>query len=64
MCSRTDLKREFVETRPWPTRAGLQRVLFEYIEVWYNKRRLQSNLGRLRHAVYEALNCNADCQVA
>jgi transposase InsO family protein len=28
------LKRELIQTRPWPTRAGLYRALFEYVEGW------------------------------
>jgi putative transposase len=58
------LKRELIETRPWPTRSGLQRALFEYIEGWYNTRRLHSSLGYLSPAVYEALYCNTVRQVA
>ncbi len=29
----------------WPTRAGLHRTVFEWIEGWYNTRRLHSALG-------------------
>jgi hypothetical protein len=29
----------------WPTRAGLHRAVFEWIEGWYNTRRLHSALG-------------------
>jgi hypothetical protein len=32
------IKREFIYTRPWPTRAGLHRAVFEYIEGWCNAR--------------------------
>lgn len=28
------IKRELIETRAWPTRAGLLRAVFEYIEDW------------------------------
>ena len=58
------VKRELIETRPWPTRAGLHRALFEHIEGWYNTRRLHSSLGYLSPAVYEALYCNTVRQVA
>jgi len=58
------LKRELIETRPWPTHAGLHRALFEYIEGWYNTRRLHSSLGYLSPAVYESLYCNTVRQVA
>jgi len=39
------IKRELIDTRPWPTRAGLHRAVFEWIEGWYNTRRLHSALG-------------------
>ncbi len=34
------IKRELIDTRAWPTRAGLRRAVFEWIEGWYNTRRL------------------------
>jgi putative transposase len=58
------IKRELIDTRSWPTRAGLQRAVFEYIEGWYNTRRLHSTLGYLSPAAYEALRSNADRQAA
>jgi len=36
------IKRELIDTRPWPTRASLRRAVFEYIEGWFNLRRLHS----------------------
>lgn len=48
------IKRELIDTRAWPTRAGLRRAVFEYIEGWYNTRRLHSSLGYLSPTVYEA----------
>lgn len=39
------IKRELIDTRSWPTRAGLQREVFAWIEGWYNTRRLHSALG-------------------
>jgi hypothetical protein len=50
------IKRELVDRRPWPTMAGLQRAVFDWIEGWYNTRRLHSTLGYLSPARYEALN--------
>ena len=47
------LKRELVDTRAWPTRAGLRRAVFEYIEGWYNTRRLHSTLGYLTRIIHE-----------
>ena len=58
------IKRELIDTRAWPTRAGLYRAVFEYIEGWYNTRRLHSTLGYLSPAQYEALHHNADRQAA
>ena len=37
------IKRELIDTRAWPTRAGLHAALFDYIEGWYNTRRLHSS---------------------
>ena len=39
------IKRELIDTRPWPTKARLHRAIFEWIEGWYNTRRLHSALG-------------------
>jgi transposase InsO family protein len=58
------IKRELIDTRSWPTRAGLRRAVFEYIEGWYNTRRLHSTLGYLSPAQYEARLHNADRQAA
>jgi len=49
------IKRELIDTRAWPTRAGLRTAVFDYIEGWYNTRRLHSSLGYLSPADYEAL---------
>ncbi len=48
------IKRELTDRRQWPTRAGLRRALFDYIEGWYNTRRLHSSLGYRSPAEYEA----------
>ena len=58
------IKRELIETRPWPTRAGLERAVFDYIEGWYNTRRRHSSLGYKSPAAFEAINRNADRQAA
>ena len=58
------IKRELIETRAWPTRAGLRSAIFEYIEGWYNTRRLHSTLGYISPAQYEAKHHNADRQAA
>ena len=48
------IKRELIDTRAWPTRAGLRTAIFEYIEGWYNTRRLHSSLDYQSPAHYEA----------
>ena len=48
------IKRELIDTRAWPTRAGLRAAIFDYIEGWYNTRRLHSSLGYLSPAEHEA----------
>jgi transposase InsO family protein len=58
------IKRELVSDRPWPTRAGLHRAVFDYIEGWYNTRRLHSALGYLSPAEYEATHHSASRQAA
>ena len=50
------LKRELTDDRAWPTRAGLHRALFDYIEGWYNTRRLHSSLNYLSPAEYEIIH--------
>ena len=39
------IKRELIDTRTWPTRTRLHQAVFEWIEGWYNTRRLHSALG-------------------
>jgi transposase InsO family protein len=59
------LKRELVDRRSWPTRAGLYHAIFSYIEGWYNTRRLHSSLGYMSLARYEAtVHRNAARQAA
>ena len=58
------IKRELIDTRAWPTRTGLRGAVFEYIEGWYNTRRLHSTLDYLSPAQYEVVRHNADRQAA
>ncbi len=58
------IKRELIDARAWPTRSGLRRAVFEYIEGWYNTRRLHSTLGYFSPAQYEVVHHNADRQAA
>jgi putative transposase len=58
------IKRELIDTRSWPTREGLRRAVFDYIDGWYNTRRLHSSLGYLSPAAYEAIHSHAVHQAA
>jgi len=48
------LKRELVHGRDYATREEARRELFEYIEVFYNRKRRHSSLGYMTPAEYEA----------
>lgn len=48
------LQTELLDRQAWATRSGLQLAIFEYIEVFYNRRRRHSALGYLTPAEYEA----------
>jgi transposase InsO family protein len=48
------LKTELVYRSAWPTRAAMRRAIFEFIELFYNRRRLHSALGYCSPAEYEA----------
>jgi putative transposase len=58
------IKRELINDRAWPTRTGLHRAVFDYIEGWYNTRRLHSTLGYLSPAEYESIHHHASRQAA
>ncbi len=47
------LKRERIDHRRYATRDEANRDLFEYIEVFYNRKRRHSSLGGVSPAVYE-----------
>ena len=47
------LKRELVDRVSWPNREAVRSATFEYIEVFYNRRRLHSALGYQSPADYE-----------
>jgi transposase InsO family protein len=48
------LKTELAYRVSWPTRATARSAVFEYIEVFYNRRRLHSSLGYRPPVEYEA----------
>jgi transposase InsO family protein len=47
------LKAELVHRHTWPTRAQARQAIFEFVEVFYNRRRLHSTLGYVTPAEYE-----------
>lgn len=47
------LKKELIHRRSWPTKAELRTEVFDYIEVFYNRRRRHRTLGMLSPADYE-----------
>lgn len=53
------IKRELISTRAWPTREALHRAVFDYIEGWFNTRRLHSSLDYCSPAEWEATHCTA-----
>jgi putative transposase len=49
------LKKELIHGRSWPSKAELRTEIFEYIEVFYNRRRRHSTLGFLSPAQFETI---------
>ena len=47
------LKTELIDRQPWPTRCAARRALFDWIEGFYNRRRLHSALGHQSPAAFE-----------
>ena len=47
------LKCELVHRHAWPSRARARSAIFEFIESWYNQRRLHSSLGYMAPIDYE-----------
>ncbi|MEV0903193.1 IS3 family transposase [Actinoplanes sp. NPDC049802] len=48
------LKIELVYRTSWRTRDEAENAIFEYIDAWYNTRRIQRELGYLSPDEYEA----------
>jgi hypothetical protein len=49
------LKKELVHGRTWPTKAELRTEVFEYIEIFFNRRRRHSTLGFLSPEQFETI---------
>jgi transposase InsO family protein len=49
------LEWELIQESDWHTHEEARRAIFDYIEVWYNRRRRHSALGYKSPAEYEAL---------
>jgi putative transposase len=47
------LKEELIYRQGWPTRAAAKAAIFEYVEVFYNRRRSHSSLGYMSPVEYE-----------
>jgi putative transposase len=47
------VKKELIQGRSWPSKAELRTEVFEYIEVFFNRRRRHSTLGYLSPEQFE-----------
>ena len=47
------IKTELLDRRPWVTKRGAKNAIAEYIELFYNSKRLHSHLGYVSPAEYE-----------
>jgi len=47
---------ELLDRQPWRTRVELANAIFEYLEIFHNRRRRHSSLGMLTPIEYELLN--------
>lgn len=48
------LKKELINLRPWTGLKAVTRAVFRYVEVYYNRKRIQKRLGYLSPSEYEA----------
>jgi putative transposase len=55
---------ELLDTRRWHTRVELANAIFEYIEIFHNRRRRHSSLGMLTPIEFELKNINTQTQAA
>jgi putative transposase len=49
------IKVELLHRQTWPTRTAARLAIFEFIEIWYNRRRRHSTLGYVSPIEFEAL---------
>ena len=47
------LKKELINRRAWPSKAELRTEIFDFIEIFYNRRRRHSTLGMRSPVDYE-----------
>jgi putative transposase len=47
------LKAELIDRQPWPTRRAALQAIFEWIEVYYNRRRRHSSIGYMSPVMFE-----------
>ncbi len=47
------LKKDVIQRQSWPTKAEARTAIFNYIEVFYNRRRRHSTLGMLSPVEFE-----------
>jgi transposase InsO family protein len=47
------LKKDVIHRQSWPTKAEARTAVFDYIEVFYNRRRRHSTLGMLSPLEFE-----------
>jgi transposase InsO family protein len=55
---------ELLDSRSWKTRVELANAIFEYLEVFHNRRRRHSSLGMLTPIEFELNNINTTTQAA
>lgn len=44
---------ELLDTKRWKTRVELANAIFDYLEIWHNRRRRHSQLGMLSPREFE-----------
>ena len=54
------LKKELVDRRSWPSKAELRSEIFDYIEIFYNRRRRHCTLGMLSPVDFENSTLSPD----